>query len=344
MIRIFKTNTFYIVLVLLLTQACSPKSNERETEGGLSEDALPSWNNTEIKNRIISYVEGVTNPSLPEYIKPEDRIACFDNDGTLWSEKPIYFQFYFVFDQIKKKSKEHPEWKNQQPYKAILEGDHEALMNTPLPKLLEAIQIALAGDTPEAYKAEVKAWIDTAKHPTKKVRFDQLVYQPMLELLDYLRANDFKTYIVSGGGLDFMRGSLIDVYNIPSEQILGSTLKTEFIETDSGYVIIRQPELDFIDDKDGKPININRVIGKKPVICVGNSDGDLAMLQWTSDQEHKNLEMIIHHTDSVREWAYDRDSKIGHLDKALDQAKADDWVIVSMKEDWKVIYPQGNSK
>lgn len=300
---------------------------------------LPSWNEGETKTSIINYVTDVTNTESANFIDIPDRVAVFDNDGTLWSEQPAYFQLYFAIDRIKELAKDHPEWKDIQPYKAVLENDMQALAATGEHGLMKLVLTTHSGMTTDEFSASVKEWIRTATHPTKNVGFDKLIYKPMLELLDYLRKNSFKTYIVSGGGVDFMRASVTEVYGIPEEQIIGSTIKTEFKLVDGNPEIIRLAELDFIDDKEGKPINIHKIIGKKPIFCAGNSDGDLAMMQWTASNSDDSFMLYIHHTDSVREWAYDRDSHMGRFDKALDEANEKGWTVVDMEKDWSVIYP-----
>ncbi|BDD11623.1 haloacid dehalogenase (plasmid) [Fulvitalea axinellae] len=318
--------------------SCRPEE-EKGADNVQLTNPLPSWNEGKTKASIIEFIEKSTDKNSPTFVPEEDRIACFDNDGTLWSEKPFYFQLFYIIDRVKATADQHPEWKNTQPYKAILENDLAQLKKTDVHQLLELVQNTLAGSTPAEYKEMVKAWMATAQHPTKHKRFDQLVYQPMLELLDYLRANGYKTYIVSGGGVDFMRATLTNVYGIPSEQIIGSSLKTKFNSENGNYSITRLPKIGFIDDKDGKPLNINTIIGKKPTFCAGNSDGDLPMMQWTSSQGDKAFMLYVHHTDVKREWAYDRNSSVGRLNKGLDQALKDGWTIADMKDDWKVIYP-----
>jgi len=302
-------------------------------------DPLPSWNDSASKEAIMSYVSDVTNTESQNFIPIADRISTFDNDGNLWSEQPAYFQLFFAIDRVKELASEHPEWQTEQPFKAALEDDMETLMKSGEHGLLQLVMASHAGSSTEEFDAIIKDWIKTAVHPTKKVGYDKLVYQPMLELLQYLRANDFKTYVVSGGGVDFMRAFVSPIYDIPAEQIIGSRIKTEFDYNDGNPKIIRTAGIDFIDDKDGKPLNIQKIIGKKPVFASGNSDGDLPMLQWTASNTHKNFMLYLHHTDVVREWAYDRDSHIGKLDKGLDQANKDGWTVIDMEKDWKVIFP-----
>jgi len=337
-------NFYYLVLVsfIFLTSNCKEESKESsisQTVEAIVLDPLPSWNDVQSKNDIVDYVKNVTNSNSVDFIPIADRIATFDNDGNLWSEQPAYFQLFFAIDRVKAMAADHPEWKETQPFKAVLENDMTALAKQGEHGLLQLVMATHAGNTTEAFDKDVKEWIETAKHPTKNVTYDQLVYQPMLELLQYLRANDFKTYVVSGGGVDFMRAFVTEIYGIPEEQIIGSRIKTAFDYNDGNPVIKRLPALDFIDDKDGKPLNIQKIIGKKPVFSSGNSDGDLQMMQWTASNKYKSFMLYVHHTDSEREWAYDRDSHIGKLDKGLDQALKDGWTVIDMKNDWKIIYP-----
>ncbi len=298
-------------------------------------DPLPSWNEGDAKNNIIQYVQAITDSKHPDYIKVEDRIATFDNDGTLWSEKPFYFQLFFAIDRIKTLAPQHPEWKTTQPFKAVLENDQKALLASGKEGLLKLVMASHTGMTDEEFDVIVLDWIKTAKHPRFKRHFKELVYQPMLELLTYLRINGFKTFIVSGGGIDFMRPWASEVYGIPSEHIVGSSIAVKY---ENGN-IIREPKLNFIDDKEGKPVGIHYHIGKRPIAAFGNSDGDLAMMQYTDANTARTLKMYIHHTDEKREWAYDRQSHVGALNKGLDYAKEHGWSIVDMKNDWKVIFP-----
>ncbi len=330
------------LLVLFVSVACKDTVDQKETIETTTSavvDPLPSWNEGSTKTAIVNYVNDVTTEGSENFIPVADRISTFDNDGNLWSEQPVYFQLYFVLDRIKEMAKQHPEWKNEQPFKAVLENDMETIIKSGMEGIGQLLMVSHAGNNTEEFDAIVKDWVKTAKHPTKKVGYDKLVYQPMLELLAYLRANDFKTYIVSGGGVDFMRAFVSPVYGIPSEQIIGSRITTEFDYNDGNPRIIRTPGLDFNDDKDGKPLNIQKIIGKKPVLASGNSDGDLQMMQWAASNEYKSFMLYLHHTDAEREWAYDRDSHIGKLDKGLDQANKDGWTVIDMAKDWKVIYP-----
>jgi hypothetical protein len=322
--------------------SCNTQVQQKEASDNVQDtniDPLPSWNEGETKTAIITYVRAVTESNSPDFIPVKDRIATFDNDGNLWSEQPAYFQLFFAIDRVKAMAADHPEWATEQPFKAVLENDMETLAKQGEHGLIELVMATHAGNTTEEFKADVQAWIKTALHPTKKVTYDKLVYQPMLELLHYLRAHDFKTYIVSGGGVDFMRAFVTKIYGIPEEQIIGSRIKTAFVYNDGNPVIKRLPELEFIDDKDGKPLNIQKIIGKKPVFSSGNSDGDLQMMQWAASNTYKSFMLYVHHTDAEREWAYDRASHIGKLDKGLDQALKDGWTVIDMKNDWKVIYP-----
>ncbi len=305
----------------------------------VQDDPLPSWNEGATKQSIIDFVEEVTNPESKEFIMVKDRIAVFDNDGNLWSEKPIYYQFVFAIDRIKDLAPEYPEWETEQPFKAALEKDLKKLMEYGEHGLLQIVMATHAGISSDQFEEIVTSWLSTAKHPRFNRPYTDLVYQPMLELLSYLQNNDFKTFIVSGGGIDFMRVWVEEKYGIPNDQVVGSSIKTAFIFEDGEPVILGLAEIDFINDKGGKPLGINKFIGRRPVFCSGNSDGDLAMMQWTAAGEGKRFMMYLHHTDSIREWAYDRHSAVGRLDKGLDEAKEKGWTVINMKDDWEVIYP-----
>lgn len=302
-------------------------------------ESLPSWNEGAAKKAIIDYVTDVTNPSSSNFIPVEDRIATFDNDGNLWSEQPAYFQLFFAIDRVKALASEHPEWKTTQPYQSVLENDMKTLMTFGEHGLLELVMASHTGITTDEFEEIVQTWMSSSRHPKFDRPYNELIYQPMLELLEYLRANDFKTFIVSGGGVEFMRAWAEKAYGIPSNQIVGSTIAAEFDYNDGNPVIRRLPKIDFIDDKEGKPVGINKFIGKKPVFASGNSDGDLQMLQYTDSNKYKSFQLYLHHTDSVREWAYDRESSIGRLDKGLDEAKQKNWTVIDMQKDWKLIYP-----
>jgi phosphoserine phosphatase len=301
-------------------------------------DPLPSWNEGATKDAILDFVDCATKDGCSGHIPPAERVAVFDNDGTLWSEQPVYFQLLFAIDRVKQLASQHPEWKDEQPFKAAIEGDRKALGEAGLEGILKLVMATHAGMTSDEFAATVRDWLKTAKHPRFDRPYTHLIYQPMLELLNYLRANGFKTYIVSGGGRDFLRVFAEEVYGIPPEQVIGSGIKTKFEMRDGQPIITRLAELDFIDDKEGKPIAIDRFIGRRPVAAFGNSDGDLQMLQWTAAGAGPRFCMIVHHTDATREWNYDRDSHVGRLDKALDEAKLRGWSIVDMQNDWKAVY------
>jgi phosphoglycolate phosphatase-like HAD superfamily hydrolase len=303
-------------------------------------DALPSWNDGPAKTAIVDFVTRVTKEGGPDFVPVPERIATFDNDGTLWSEQPIYFQFAFAIDRLKARAPEHPEWKNTQPYKAVLEGDMKTLAASGEKGLLLIVAASHAGITTDDFAKTVADWVATARHPRFKRPYTELVYQPMLELLAYLRANGFKTFIVSGGGVEFMRVFAERVYGIPPEQVVGSSGVVKFdMGADGKPVLMKEAKVEFIDDGPGKPVGINRFIGRRPIFAFGNSDGDQQMLEWTAAGDSLRFMGIVHHTDADREWAYDRESHIGKLDKALDEATAKGWTVVSMKDDWKTIYP-----
>jgi phosphoglycolate phosphatase-like HAD superfamily hydrolase len=301
---------------------------------------LPSWADTPARQRIIDFVTTVTVEGSSSFIPTGERIATFDNDGTLWSEQPYYFQLAFGLDRVRALAVDHPEWSTTQPYQAVLENDLQALAAGGMKGLVELIGATHAGMTTDEFAAIVTEWIESARHPTTGRPFTKMIFQPMLELLDYLRDHGFKTYIVSGGGVEFMRAFAEETYGIPPEQVIGSSGVTKFEMRDTGPMLIKLPQIDFINDNAGKPVGINSVIGRRPVIAFGNSDGDLQMLQWTAAGSGPRLMGLIHHTDAEREWAYDQDSYVGGLDKALTEAKANGWVVVDMKQDWLVVYPE----
>src|SRR5919106_257345 len=306
-----------------------------------STDPLPSWKNGAAKQAIVKFVERVTEEDGPDFVPAAERIATFDNDGTLWAEQPIYFQFAFAFDRVKALEPQHPEWKQTQPFKAILEGDLAALMASGQKGLLEIIAATHAGMTIEEFSAIVADWLATARHPRFERPYTELVYQPMLELLAYLRERGFKTFIVSGGGVEFMRVFAERVYGIPPEQVVGSSGMVKFeMRPDGKPVLTKTAEVEFVDDGPGKPVGINRFIGRRPIAAFGNSDGDLEMLKWTTEAGKRRLGLVVHHTDAEREYAYDRDSHIGRLGKALDAAPAWGWIVVSMKDDWRTIFAE----
>lgn len=303
-------------------------------------DPLPSWNEGASKKAIVEFVNSTTNPNNNSFIPEEERIAVFDNDGTLWSERPLYFQFEFAFDMVRVHVADHPEWQEEQPFKGILENDVNAVMASGEEGIGKLLVATHTGMSNADFKQTVSNWIDTARHDQTGKLYREMIFQPMLEVLDYLRSNGFKTYIVSGGSVNFMQPWTEDLYGIPTEQVIGSRFNLEFEITENGPVITRAPKLDFLNDKGGKPVNISQIIGKRPVAAFGNSDGDLAMLQYTSAGAGKRLMVYIHHTDAEREYAYDRKSHIGKLDKGLDEAASKGWTVVDMKEDWNRIYPE----
>jgi len=300
---------------------------------------LASWNDGKAKQSIVKFVTEVTTEGASGFVPAPERIAVFDNDGTLWAEQPMYFQLFFAVDRVKELAPEHPEWQTTEPFASILRGDVKAAFSGGKKAIAELVMATHTGMTSGEFQQIVEEWIGSAKHPTTNRLYSEMVYQPMLELLNYLRDNDFKTYIVSGGGIEFMRPWTEQVYGIPPEQVVGSSIKTKFEIRDGKPVLLRLPELGFVDDKEGKPVGINSHIGRRPIAAFGNSDGDLQMLQWTTGGEGLRFALYVHHTDEEREWAYDRDSHIGGLDKGLDEAKAKGWTVVDMKKDWKVIYP-----
>jgi phosphoglycolate phosphatase-like HAD superfamily hydrolase len=303
------------------------------------QDALPSWNDTAPTRAIVAFVERVTRPGSAEFVPPPERIATFDNDGTLWAEQPVYVQLLFAIDRVKALAAEHPEWRTQQPFAAVLEGDLAQLGSFSEQELAQLLAATHAGMTTDEFSATVSEWIAAARHPTTGKPFTQMVYQPMLELLAYLRANGFKTFIVSGGGIEFMRPWTEQVYGIPPEQVIGSSGELKFELRADAPVLLKEPAVNFVDDKEGKPVAIQRHIGRRPVMAFGNSDGDLQMLQWTAAGAGPRFALLVHHTDAEREWAYDRDSHVGKLDLAWDEAVANDWTLVSIQDDWATVFP-----
>ena len=301
-------------------------------------DPLPSWNDTGPKKAIVQFVQSVTNKDSKDFVPRERRIAAFDNDGTLWAEQPLYFQFFFAMDRIKALAPQHPEWNTKEPYASVIKGDMKGALAAGEKGILEMVAATHSGMTTEEFERTVTDWIATAKHPKTGKPFTSMTYQPMLELLAYLRGHGFKTFIVSGGGIEFMRPWVEKVYGIPPEQVVGSSGGLKYELRDGKPVIVKTADLFFMDDKEGKPVGIQRQIGRRPIAAFGNSDGDLQMLQWTCIADGARLCLYVHHTDPQREWAYDRDSHIGKLDKGLDEAKTRSWTVVDMKSDWKKIY------
>jgi phosphoglycolate phosphatase-like HAD superfamily hydrolase len=303
-------------------------------------DPLPSWNEGAAKKSITDFVARVTAQGTADFVAPAERIATFDNDGTLWSEQPAYFQFLFALDRVKALAPRHPEWKTKQPFKAVLDGDMKTLLAGGMKSIGQIMAATHAGMTTEEFTRSVNDWLATARHPRFDRPYTELVYQPMLELLAYLRANGIKTFIVSGGGIEFMRPWVERVYGIPPEQVVGSSGVTKLQMAANGKpFLMKEAKVEFIDDGPGKPVGINRFIGRRPILAFGNSDGDHQMLQWTAAGGGARFIGIVHHTDAEREWAYDRNSHIGKLDKALDEAVAKGWTVVDMKRDWRQVFP-----
>jgi phosphoserine phosphatase len=317
-------------IIVLLLVLCAPAR---------AEDALPSWNDGPAKQAILAFVAKTTKTDGPDYVKPEERVAVFDNDGTLWTEWPLYTQAFFALDRLREMAPRHPEWRKRQPFKAALAGDLRALAARGPKGFAKIVGATHAGDTPEAFQATVSQWLATAEHPKFKRRYDRLAYQPMLELLAFLRAEGFKTFIVSGGGVEFMRAFAERVYGVPPEQVVGSSIVTRYEVVDGRPMLKREAKIAFIDDKAGKPIAINQYIGRRPIAAFGNSDGDFQMLEWTTAGAGPRFGLILHHDDAAREAAYDRKSPVGRLDRALDEAGKRGWTLVSMKSDWKTIFP-----
>lgn len=324
-------------LVLILTALVGGASLSA-TEAQVA-DPLPSWKHSAAKSAVVNFVQRLTKEGAPDFVPVAERVAVFDNDGTLWSEQPIYFQAFFIFDRIRALAPNHPEWKDQEPFASVLRGDVKAALAAGERALLEMAMATHAGMSTEEFETMVAAWVRTAKHPTTGRLYTEMVYQPMLELLAYLRAHGFKTFIVSGGGIEFMRVFSERVYGVPPEQVIGSSIQTKYEVRDGKPVIVRLPKLHFLDDKAGKPAAIQHHIGRRPVLAVGNSDGDFEMLEWTTSGPGARMGLLIHHDDAVREWAYDRDSHVGRLDRALAEAPKRGWSLVSMKQDWVQVYP-----
>ncbi|PZM09838.1 haloacid dehalogenase [Rhizobium tubonense] len=307
-----------------------------------AQEALPSWNDGKAKSDIVAFVNKVTTHGGDGYVAPEDRVAVFDNDGTLWSEQPFYFQLGFTFDRVKTLAPAHPEWKSQEPFKSVLKGDMAGLAKSGEKGLVDMVAATHSGMTTAEFEKIVTDWFATAQHPKTHRPYNEMTFQPMVELLNYLRANGFKTYIVSGGGVEFMRPMTEKMYGIPPEQVIGSTAVTKYALQGDVPVLMRQGKINFINDGPGKPVGINQVIGRRPIFVAGNSDGDYEMLRWVMGGNSPHFAMIVHHTDAAREYAYDRKSSFGKLDKALDEAALRNWLVVDMKSDWKKIYPFDN--
>lgn len=308
-------------------------------EQAKSVDPLPSWNEGPTKARIIDFVTRVSDPASPDFVPESERIATFDNDGTLWSEQPLYFQLAFALDRVKALAPEHPEWQDEEPFRSVLAGDKAALAAQGTAALMPLIMATHAGMSAAEFRQTAKDWLETARHPRFGQPYGEIVYQPMLEVLDLLRDHGFQTWIVSGGGIEFIRAFAEHTYGIPPEQVVGTSIVTHFDTEGAEPVIRREAEIDFIDDKAGKPVAINLHIGRRPIAAFGNSDGDLQMLQWTAAGPSPRLAAFVHHTDAEREWAYDRDSAIGRFDQGLDEAQEKDWLIIDMARDWTTVYP-----
>jgi phosphoserine phosphatase len=301
-------------------------------------DPLPSWNAGISKARVVAFVQAVTEPGGKDFVAPADRIAVFDNDGTLWSEQPMYFQLAFAIDRVRALAPKHPEWKAKQPFKAAIEGDMKTLAAAGERGVLELVAASHAGLTTDEFAAVVKDWLATARHPKFQRPYTELTFAPMVELLAYLRANGFQTWIVSGGGIEFMRVFAEQAYGVPPQQMIGSSLELKYELRNGKPVLVQQPKVAFIDDKAGKPVGIHKAIGKRPIAAFGNSDGDFQMLEWTTSAPGARLGVLVHHDDAGREFAYDRKSPFGRLDRGLDEASARGWTLVSMKNDWKQVY------
>ncbi len=327
-----KSIQFFLVFIVALS------ANLTFSISATAADPLASWNNGPAKKAILEFVATVTDKNGKDYVKPADRIATFDNDGTLWVEYPMYTQALFAFDRVKALASQHPEWKSQQPFKGVLEGDMKAVGATGMKGLMEIVMATHSGMTAAEFEQEVSNWLATTKQSRFKRPYTELVYQPQLELLAYLRANGFKTFIVSGGGIAFMRPISEKTYGIPPEQVIGSSIVAEFQVKDGKPELVRMPKINFINDKAGKPVGIYQHIGRRPILAFGNSDSDMQMIEYTMGGKGRRLGLFVHHTDGDREYAYDRKSHVGTLDKALDQADANGWVIVDMKKDWKEVF------
>jgi phosphoglycolate phosphatase-like HAD superfamily hydrolase len=309
------------------------------THAAGAQDPLPSWNDTAAKRSIVAFVERVTKPGSKDFVPLPARIATFDNDGTLWAEQPLYFQLAFALDRLKALAPAHPEWREKEPFASILQGNLKGALAEGEHAAVAIVAATHAGMTTDEFDGIVRNWLRTAQHPRFKRPYTRCVYQPMLEVLRYLRANGFKTFIVSGGGVEFMRVWTEEIYGIPPEQVVGSAGKQKLELRDGVPVLVKLPAIDFVDDKEGKPVGIEKFIGRRPIAAFGNSDGDLQMLEWTAAGGTARLAVLVHHTDATREWAYDRESHVGTLDAALDAARAKGWTVVSMKDDWRTIFP-----
>ncbi|SHO64373.1 HAD family hydrolase [Algoriphagus zhangzhouensis] len=328
------------LLLIFFVSYCAPKQDYDSLESVVVEEtALTSWNDGPSKQKIIQFVEKTTDSSSPDFVPESKRIAVFDNDGTLWAENPVYFQLFYAIDFIKKHSPGHPEWSANPTLKAILEDDLQTALEGGEKALAEIVMVSHAGMTEDQFTSSVRDWIKTSKHPQTGKAFNQMIYYPMVELMEYLRESGYKTFIVSGGGIDFIRAWAEETYGIPPYQVVGSSLKAEYTEVDGKNQIVKLPELNFYDDKAGKPVGIHQHIGERPIMAFGNSDGDYEMLEYTTQSPGPRLGVYIHHTDSIREYAYDRNSLVGQLVRGLDNAESNGWLLVDMAKDWKIVYP-----
>lgn len=327
------------ILALSLFPVCAQNAQQNIPAPVPQIAQLPSWQDCQSRDALIAFINKVTDPNSSDFVAPAERIAVFDNDGTLWAEQPLYFQLTYAIDQVKEQAAAHPEWQQEEPFKSILNGDPQKALHSGKQAILKLMLATHSGMTTEEFNQRARKWLNTKKHPTTGKLYKEMVYQPMLEVLSLLRQNGFKTYIASGGGIDFIRVFAEEVYGIPPEQVIGSSLKTKLEWRDGEPVLVKIPKIDFVDDKEEKPVGIHSHIGRRPIAAFGNSDGDLQMLQWTAAGKGPRFCMYIHHTDPVREWAYDRESHIGKFDKGLDIARKNSWVLVDMKKDWKVIFP-----
>lgn len=329
------------LLPLALLLGCGPQDRDSEPVAAVR-DPLPSWNDGQVKQQIVEFVARTTDKASPDFVPEAERIATFDNDGTLWTESPLYPQLLFALDRVRAMAADYPEWQTEQPFKAILEDDRATLGTMGHHELGLVLAATHAGMTADEFSAIAREWLDTARHPRFNKPFDVTIYQPMVEVLSYLRANGFRTFIVSGGGIEFIRTFSQEAYGIPPDQVVGSSIVTEFHKEGDRSYLVRLPELDFNDDKAGKPVAINLHIGQRPTAAFGNSDGDLQMLQYAAGGEGARLMVIVHHDDEEREYAYDRESSIGRLDKALDEATERGWTVVSMRNDWRTVFAVEN--
>ncbi|WP_133554206.1 HAD family hydrolase [Algoriphagus boseongensis] len=332
-------HSYFFAAFLLILLACEPPSKEPVTSTPEEKPSLPSWQEGSSKSSILDFVAKTTDPQNPDFIPEAERIAVFDNDGTLWGEQPFYYQLAYAIDYVKKEGPNHPEWGKSPVLKSAMEGDLKGILSKGEHGIIEVVMASHSGMTEDQFKSNVKEWLNSSKHPETGRPYNQMIYQPMLELLEYLRANGYKTFIVSGGGIDFLRVWAEEAYGIPPYQVMGSSIKAKYEEVDGEMQIVKIPELNFIDDKAGKPVGIHQQIGMKPVIAVGNSDGDFEMIQYATEAGGPRLGIYIHHTDSVREYAYDSLSSIGNLKRGLIEAPTRGWVVVDMAKDWSTIYP-----